>query len=89
MQEDKHVLRKLRESVGMTRDKFAALVGCSSVLVKKIEGGERPLTDKQLQRIYKATGCSRDELGGGFRGKALYHTGEQYSPRCLEEWRKL
>lgn len=53
-------IRKIRESLKMSRETFAEMIDISDVFLGQIERGERSLSLKTLCRIVSFTGTSTD-----------------------------
>ena len=51
-------VRELRKALGMTMDKFGAVLGVGKAAISKIEAGDRHLTDQMLKSI-----CNTDWNG--------------------------
>lgn len=60
-----HLLTRLREILGLTREQFAERIGVSEVYLIKIERGDRPLTDAIIYRIWNETSIRPDALRRG------------------------
>ena len=55
-------LRKIREDLKMSREKFSEMIDISDVFLGQLERGERSLSLKTLCRIVSFTGTSTDYL---------------------------
>ena len=55
-------VRKIREELGMSREKFSEMIDISNVFLGQIERGERLLSIKTLSKIVSYTGCSADYI---------------------------
>ncbi len=55
-------VRKIREELCMSREKFSEMIDISSVFLGQIERGERLLSIKTLSKIVSYTGCSADYI---------------------------
>src|ERR1700732_1848755 len=53
----KHILRRVRETLGLSREKLASLLGSSAIYIKKIESGEAPMTKRFAMRVAQETGA--------------------------------
>lgn len=51
-------IRKIREELKMSREKFSEMIDISDVFLGQIERGERSLSTKTLVKIVKFTGIS-------------------------------
>src|SRR5258707_11513121 len=66
-----HVVTRIREALGLSRQELARRIGVSNVYLSKIEHGERELTDEIAFRIFVETGVPRAELLKGKNGRAI------------------
>lgn len=57
-----HILRRVREAVGLSRNKLATLTGFSPVYLKKIEAGATPMTKSLALAVMIGTGASYFQL---------------------------
>ena len=55
-------IRKIREELKMSREKFSEMIDISDVFLGQIERGERSLSTKTLVKIVKFTGISADYI---------------------------
>ena len=55
-------IRKIREELKMSREKFSEMVDISDVFLGQIERGERSLSTKTLVKIISFTGLSSDYI---------------------------
>lgn len=55
-------IRKIREDLGMNREKFSEMIDISDVFLGQIERGERSISLKTLCRIVNFTGSSSDYI---------------------------
>lgn len=55
-------LRRLRSIIGYSQERFAALVGVSTVLIKMVETGRRELSHNLAHRIFMATGATLERM---------------------------
>lgn len=55
-------IRKIRENLNMSREKFSEVIDISDVFLGQIERGERSLSIKTLTKIVEYTGCSADYI---------------------------
>lgn len=53
-------IRKIREDLKMSREKFSEMIDISDVFLGQIERGERSLSTKTLTKIVNFTGFSAD-----------------------------
>ena len=53
-------IRKIREELKMSREKFSEMIDISDVFLGQIERGERSLSTKTLTKIVNFTGFSAD-----------------------------
>ena len=53
-------IRKIREDLQMTRERFSEMIDVSDVFLGQIERGERSLSLKTLSKIVSYTGSSSD-----------------------------
>ncbi len=53
-------IRKIREDLKMSREKFSEMIDISDVFLGQIERGERSLSTKTLVKLVKYTGISAD-----------------------------
>ena len=53
-------VRKIREDLKMSREKFSEMIDISDVFLGKLERGERALSTNTLIKIVKFTGVSSD-----------------------------
>ena len=53
-------IRKIREELKMSREKFSEMIDISDVFLGQIERGERSLSTKTLVKVVKFTGISAD-----------------------------
>lgn len=56
------ILRKIRESRGMSQEEFSGMCGVSRAYYGRIERGEHSVTLDVCQKISEATGLSISEL---------------------------
>jgi transcriptional regulator with XRE-family HTH domain len=57
-------LRSTRVKAGLSREKLAALAGCSVAWVTQLEGGMTPGSSAALDRIWRVLHALADEEGG-------------------------
>ena len=57
-----NIVRKLRESRGMSQEEFSSFCGISRAYYGRIERGEHSITLEMCQKISEATGLSFSEL---------------------------
>jgi len=62
-------LRRLRQKLALSQEKFAERCGLHRTYVGAIERGERNVTLKTLQQLAEALGVSATELLTGNRGR--------------------
>jgi transcriptional regulator with XRE-family HTH domain len=62
LERPKHILRRVREAVGVSRNKLAILTGFSAVYLKKIESGVTPMTKTLALLVTVATGANYFQL---------------------------
>ena len=55
-------IRKIRENLNMTREKFSEMIDISDVFLGQIERGERSLSLKTLTKIINYSGSSADYI---------------------------
>src|SRR5262245_24180501 len=79
-----HPIRDLRGIIEKTQRQLAEMIGVSADLLKKIENGERGLTDKVAKLIHRATGVHSRFL---MTGKVRPAWGDRYTKEFYDEWR--
>jgi transcriptional regulator with XRE-family HTH domain len=57
------LLRTRREAAGLSREKLAALAGCSGASIQNYENGYRPSAE-MAQKLADALGCKPSDLQG-------------------------
>ncbi len=55
-------LKKLRENLGYTQEKFSEILGVSVTLYKKMEGGSYNISIRSLRKLKEITGISIDYI---------------------------
>ena len=89
---NEHVIRKIREAIGLTQKEFAPLIGVTDSYIKKLEAGEKPMTPEVALRIHDATGADTWEIMKGERGEpfacARLSNGECSKLLTRELWEK-
>jgi transcriptional regulator with XRE-family HTH domain len=81
-------LRKIRIDIGLSQQKFADLIGCSTPTVQALENGRMPISTALEQRIFVGTGADMKELIKGRKGKALDQNGQPYSNEFYQSWKE-
>ena len=71
-----HVLSEARRILGISRDDLSKRVGLAVATLRKIESGERRLTEKAAWRIAIATGVQPRQLLLGSKGEVLNFQGK-------------
>jgi transcriptional regulator with XRE-family HTH domain len=64
MQINRHALRAIRESQGVSKADLARAIGVDRTLITRIESGERAASSTQIQSMARALGCSPLALTG-------------------------
>ena|ERR1041385_897669 len=83
-----HPLRRIRTTIGLSQQKFAVLIGCSTPTVHAIENGRTPISTALEARIFVETGADAKELIKGRKGKALDENRQPYTNEFFESWKK-
>lgn len=55
-------IREIREAAGLSSDQLAERVGTSGAQIRRLESGDRKLTDGWMARIAEALGCTPADL---------------------------
>lgn len=83
-----HVLKTVRKIIGLTQAEFSEKVGCSTVMLKKVEAGARLPGRALFNSIVLNTGLAPGELHKGFEGRPVDAMGRPYSRQIYEFWQR-
>jgi transcriptional regulator with XRE-family HTH domain len=83
----RHVLRNLREVIGITQRELAEMAGVKPISINRIENGSLAISSDLARRINVSTGLNLREIAQGPTGKLLDHFGRPYTKESFGWWR--
>lgn len=79
-----HILRRVREALGLSRPKLAQLIGCSVIYLRKIESGATPMTKNLAVAVMIGTGANYFQLLKNDSSALMDENGKPLSPSSRE-----